>query len=141
MYTMDDTDLQLTKAHSLLLDFLERQQDAGVLRSVQVAQVVSQFDPSEPTPHQLLDQALRDDSASEAICAVLTSPLTQMLLSALGVQLPLWRPFLLLLPAAAQALCQERQQRTNTAVGLGLMAAGVGLAIYAARKGGLGRAA
>jgi hypothetical protein len=137
-YMYIDDRAEVARAKALLRSFLERKEGAGLLRRIQVAQIVSQFDASEPQPHQLMEQALRKDSASDAVCAVLTSPLIQVALTYLGIELPLWRPFLPLLQPAAQLICEERR-RTNTAVGVGLMAVGVGVAIFAAWKGGLGR--
>jgi hypothetical protein len=86
-------------------------------------------------PKAAVSAALQQDQNSSQLCDLISSPVGQLALQTLLIEMPQWRLVIELLPVAAQGLCQDRRQgASQTGFGAALMVAGLGLLVYALKR-------
>jgi hypothetical protein len=129
MYGTHDQLPRLNQAMTAVRGFLRR--EPCLHMAVQAAYIAWACGWEAEDPNVMIGQALRRDPASVDVCAVLAGPLGQAALAALAFEFPAAPILFELLPPVAQLICAERRRDKNVAVGVGALAAGVGLILYA----------
>ncbi len=120
---------ELNEALTLIRPFIQR--NPGLPSAVAAERFAGMLG-RDPDPAGLVAQVLRDEPHSADFCQLLASPIGQTAMAAFAFEFPQWRLVFQVLPTAANAICQDRRQQPNGATaGLGALALGLCLVLYA----------